>query len=154
MLQRPIRTLIENRRGLAAPPQTTVFHATRMMQELGEGAVMVVDAGRLAGIFTERDVLYRVVAEGRDPKITLLSQVMSTNPQTIHPDNPIGNALRMMLKGGFRNVPVVEYDQPLGIVSIRDALSDEFCDFASERAGFPISTELFGLSGFRTSSGH
>jgi len=93
------------------------------------GAILVVDDGRLVGIFTERDGLYRVIAEPRDVRKTLLSEVMTPNPQSVHPDDPFPRALHMMHAGGFRHVPVVENGAAIGMVSARDALGPELEDF-------------------------
>ena len=82
-------------------------------------------ARALVGIFTERDALFRVLAEGRNPQTTKLADVMTSQPQTIHPDEPFLHALRVMHKGRFRHLPVVEFDRPLGMVSVRDALDDD-----------------------------
>ena len=96
-----------------------------MMKQHNIGALLVVDGTRLFGIFTERDALFRVLAEGRDPHTTRLGEVMTSQPQTIHPDEPFLNALRIMHKGRFRHLPVVEFERPLGMVSVRDALDDD-----------------------------
>ena len=94
---------------------------------------MVVDAaGRLAGIFTERDALYRVMAKGRDAKVVTLAQVMTPHPQTIEADKPVGLALLMMYDGGFRHVPVVSHGKPVGMISARDALGPELQEFELE----------------------
>jgi CBS domain-containing protein len=94
--------------------------------------VLVVEASRLSGIFTERDALFRVIAAGRDPATTVLADVMTPQPQTIHPDEPFVNALRVMHKRGFRHLPVVEYGRPLGVVSARDALDDDLYELRVE----------------------
>jgi len=88
----------------------------------------VLEGTRLAGIFTERDALFRVLAVARDPQATPVSLVMTRDPQTIHPDKPFDEALRMMHEGRFRNVPVVEDGRPLGMVSVRDALDPELAE--------------------------
>ena len=95
------------------------------MKQHNIGALLVVDGSKLCGIFTERDALFRVLAEGRDPAATRLNDVMTRQPQTIHPDEPFVNALRVMHKGRFRHLPVVEFDRPLGMVSVRDALDGD-----------------------------
>jgi len=87
-----------------------------------------VDGSRLIGIFTERDALYRVIAAGRDPAETRLADVMTPQPQTMHPDEPFVKALGIMHQHGFRHLPVVEHGRPLGVVSARDALDDDFYD--------------------------
>ena len=133
MPQRPIRSVIAKQKVLTATAEITVTAAARLMKKKSVGAVMVVkDNGRLAGIFTERDALFRVLAEGRDPKTTRLSDVMTAQPQTITPEKPFGHALLMMYESGFRHVPVVEDGKPVGMVSARDVLGPELQEFESE----------------------
>ena len=132
MPYRPIREIIANQRILTSPAKTTVSEAAQLMKQSKVGAVMVVEDGRLVGVFTERDALFRVIAEGRDAQTTRLAEVMTPNPQTINPDKPFGHALHLMYEGGFRHVPVVEAGQPIGMVSARDALGPELEEFVSE----------------------
>jgi CBS domain-containing protein len=133
MPQRPIRSIIAKQKILTASSEITVSEAARLMKKKALGSVMVVkDDGRLVGIFTERDALFRVLAEGRDPKATTLADVMTPHPQTIAPDKPFGHALLMMYDGGYRHVPVVEHGKPVGMVSARDALGPELQEFESE----------------------
>ena len=133
MPQRPIRSVIAKQKVLTATAEITVTDAARLMKKKSVGAVMVVKGnGRLAGIFTERDALFRVLAEGRDPKTTRLSDVMTAQPQTISPEKPFGHALLMMYESGFRHVPVVEDGKPVGMVSARDVLGPELQEFESE----------------------
>jgi CBS domain-containing protein len=132
MPHRTVRSIIENQNLLTASPETTVSDAAGLMKRSKVGAIMVVARGRVAGIFTERDALFRVIAEGRDPQATHLADVMTRDPQTIDPDKPLGHALHMMFEGRFRHVPVVENGSPLGIVSARDALGPELLEFEAE----------------------
>ena len=132
MPQRPIRKLIASQNPVIAEADMTVTEAARRMKERRVGALLVMREGRLTGIFTERDALFRVIAEGRDPATTRLVEVMSANPRTISPDRPFGHALHMMHEGGFRHVPVVEEGKPVGVVSARDALGPELEAFVSE----------------------
>lgn len=132
MPQRSIRHIIANQHILTAPANTTVLEAAQLMKRSKFGALLVIDNGRLVGIFTERDALFRVVAERRDPDTTTLAEVMTSHPQTINPDRPFGHALHMMYEGGFRHVPVIERGRPVGMVSARDALGPELGEFASE----------------------
>jgi signal-transduction protein with cAMP-binding, CBS, and nucleotidyltransferase domain len=133
MPQRPIRSVIAKQKVLTATAEITVTDAARLMKKKSVGAVMVVkDNGRLAGIFTERDAVFRVLAEGRDPKTTRLSEVMTAQPQTITAEKPFGHALLMMYESGFRHVPVVEDGKPVGMVSARDVLGPELQEFESE----------------------
>ena len=123
---RSLRSVVAGKKPpLMIPATTTVTEAARRMREGNTGAAMVLEGPRLAGIFTERDALFRVLAVARDPNETPVAAVMTRDPQTIHPDKPFDEALRMMHEGRFRNVPVVEDGRPLGMVSVRDALDPE-----------------------------
>jgi len=128
-MQRTIRSIVEGQNIVAAPTRTCVSEAARSMRQNNVGAILVVDDERLVGIFTERDSLYRVVAENRDARRTPLVEVMTPAPQTVHPDDPFVRALHLMHAGGFRHVPVVEDGKLLGMVSARDALGPELEDF-------------------------
>ena len=132
MPQRPIREIIENQEPITAPADITVAEAAQLMKEHRVGAILVVQGSKLQGIFTERDALFRVMAAGRDPKATKLSEVMTPNPRTIGPDRPFGHALHLMYEGEFRHVPVVENGRPLGMVSARDALGPDLQQFISD----------------------
>ena len=133
MPQRPIRNLIARQKILTAGKETTVGEAARLMKKMKLGAVMVVEKEKLIGIFTERDAVFRVLAENRDPKTTRLAEVMTAKPQTITPDRPFGHALHLMYESGFRHVPVVEHGRPVGMVSGRDVLGPELQEFEAER---------------------
>ncbi len=132
MPQRAIRAIIGDQNPVTTSSDITVAAAARLMKQNRIGALLVVDGGRLAGIFTERDALFRVVAEGRDPAATRISEVMTRNPRTIEPDRPFGHALHLMYEGGFRHVPVVEDTRPIGMVSTRDALGPDLQQFIAD----------------------
>jgi CBS domain-containing protein len=131
-MERAVRAIIEDQRPVTAAADMTVASASRLMKQRRVGAILVLDKGRLAGIFTERDALFRVIAEGRSPDATTLAEVMTPNPRTIAPDRPFGHALHLMYEGEFRHVPVVENDRPIGIVSARDALGPDLQQFISD----------------------
>ena len=131
MSQRTIRTIIDQQDLVTASAKTTISEAARLMKQHHVGAIMVVEDGNLVGIFTERDGLFRVLAEGRDGQTTL-DDVMTRNPMTIHPDRSFAEALQMMYGGSFRHVPVVEDGRPIGMVSARDALGPELEAFVYE----------------------
>ncbi len=122
---RPIRSMIEGQVPQTAAGTAAVSEVARTMRDRNIGALMIVDGSRLTGVFTERDALFRVLAPGRDPATTPVGAVMTPSPQTIHPDKPFVEAVRMMLEGGYRHVPVVEDGRVLGMVSVRDALDPE-----------------------------
>jgi CBS domain-containing protein len=132
MLSEPIRKIMERKKVLTAPPDTSVTAAAKLMAKKKVSAVMVVKDDRLQGIFTERDAVFRVIALGRDPGTTLLADVMTRSPMTLGPDESFGYALLIMHEHGFRHVPVIENGQPIGIVSARNALDPELEEFESE----------------------
>jgi CBS domain-containing protein len=96
------------------------------------GAILVIDARRLVGILSERDIVFRVVAAGLDIRTTRIDEVMTRDPQTVHPDLPFGSALVVMHEGGFRHLPVVEDGRAVGMVSSRMALDPDLEEFAAE----------------------
>jgi CBS domain-containing protein len=132
MFNQSIRDLMEQKKFLTAPPDTTVSDAARLMADRNVGAVMVVENQRLVGIFTERDAVFRVIATRRDAETTRLSAVMTPEPKTLDPDKTYGHALVLMQENGFRHVPIVEDGQPVGIVSSRNALDPDLEEFTSE----------------------
>src|SRR3954447_1209270 len=103
MVDRSIRTLIADKVTITCPETMTVGDAARVMKQHRLGAIMVVEKERLIGIFTERDALFRVLAEGRDES-TPVREVMTRNPLSIAPDKPFAEALQIMHTGRFRHV--------------------------------------------------
>ena len=129
MQQRTVRDIIQGQELLTTQASTTVKRAARLMRERGVGAILILEDLTLAGIFTERDALYRVVAGGLDPATTSIGEVMTPNPTVIHPDSPFDQALELMHVGRFRHVPVVDCGRPIGMVSSRDAMGPELEQF-------------------------
>jgi CBS domain-containing protein len=144
MSHRPIRSIIQNRPVLTAESAMTVCDAARLMEQHKTGALLVCEEGRLVGVFTERDALFRVIGAKLDPKTTQLVDVMTCDPQTIAPDKPLGHALHMMYEGGFRNVPVIEDGRLVGLVSARDALGPELKTFVEEMDEREHIAEILG----------
>ena len=132
MLGLPIKSVLEPRKLVVAAPHTTVAEAANLMKKGNVGAVLVVDEGRLVGIFTERDALFRVVAPGLEPSKTKLCDVMTRDPNTVSPDETFGYALLLMHEKGFSHTPVVEIGRPVGVVSARHALDPDLEEFAAE----------------------
>lgn len=132
MPNRAIKQLIRNQQILTATATMSVSDAATAMRSARVGAIMVLKGGKLAGIFTERDALYRVLAEGRDPTKTKIGEVMTADPTTVAPELPFGHALHLMYERGFRHVPVVDNGVPVGMVSARDALGPELDQFEAE----------------------
>ena len=115
-------------------PSATVYEAACLMKARKCGSVLVTSEHRLIGIFTERDVVNRVVADKLDPLATPLAQVMTANPDTVRPDTLAVEALRMMEDGGYRHLPVVQRGRILGVVSRRDFYGEEKAELEKERA--------------------
>jgi CBS domain-containing protein len=131
-MERTIRDIIKQQHPVTAPASMSVRQAATVMKQKRIGAMMVVEAGMLVGIFTERDALNGVVAEGRDPQTTTLGDVMTHNPQTVSPDASFTAAMELMHEGRFRHVPVVEGGVPVGMISVRDAMGAELESFVYE----------------------
>jgi len=132
VFDQPIKNLMERKKFLTASPETTVSNAAKSMASKNVGAVLVVQDERLVGIFSERDVVFRVIAKGLDAKTTLLSEVMTADPKTLEPGKSYGHALLLMQENGFRHVPVVEDGKPIGIISSRNAMDPDLEEFVFE----------------------
>lgn len=124
-MRRTISDVIRDRDLIELPADASVRAAARLMRDHAVGSVLITADGRLEGIFTERDLLCRVVAEGRDPDRTRLAEVMTAGPDTIAPDRPAIEGLRRMNDGGYRHLPVVAGGRVVGVVSRRDFYGDE-----------------------------
>ena len=132
MYEMVIRSVMR-RRGLAkAPPEATVRKAAKLMERRNTGAVLVIDGDRLVGIFTERDVVFRVTARDLDARTTRLGDVMTPNPRIIGPAQTFGHALALMHEHRIRHLPVVEDGKVVGIVSARSALDPDLEQFRAE----------------------
>jgi CBS domain-containing protein len=122
VLKEPIRRL-EPRAPVSLSPDATVADAVSAMNEHRIGCVLVVIGERLAGIFTERDIVRRICAGGEALDTLRLGDFMTSTPDTLEPDDPIAFALNRMSVGGYRHVPLVDpLDRPVGIVSVRDVV--------------------------------
>lgn len=115
------------------PPSATVHDAAVTMRDQRRCAVLVMTGGRLEGIFTEQDVVRRVVAERRDPATVALAEVMTRHPDTIEADAPAIKALQMMEEGRYRHLPVVHQGQVIGLVSRLDFLGEEKAALETQR---------------------
>jgi len=121
MTNRHMYEIVKDQKPLTLPASATVQHACQCMRDRRVGAVLVTDdAQRLLGIFTGRDAVARVLADGRDAARTTLADVMTCNPNTMPPGRTAIEALRLMRDGGFRHVAVIEGGKIVGIVSQGD----------------------------------
>ena len=115
---RNMSDIVRNQDPVALPPSATVREACRYMRDRRVGAVLVTEGdNRLLGIFTGRDAVHRVLAEGKSAVRTKLADVMTREPHTMPPGKTAIEALRLMEDGRYRHVPVVDGGRAVGIVS-------------------------------------
>ena len=117
-----LRDLVKDRRFYSVDATRTVLEAARYMMEHNVGAVPVLRNGDLVGILSERDIMNRVVAVGRTPGTTAVSEVMTANPRAVAADESIEECLFIMREFGFRHLPIVDGKELKGLVSLRDVL--------------------------------
>jgi CBS domain-containing protein len=111
--------LMNKGRPLSVAPSTTVAEAATMMGERRVGSALVMEGDALLGIFTERDIV-KALGAHFDAAKHQVSEWMTSNPTTVPPDAPARDALKTMLDGGFRHLPVLDEEKVIGIVSMRD----------------------------------
>jgi CBS domain-containing protein len=119
---RQIGEIIEGHPLFHVPSTASVRDVARTMSERNIGAIAVLDSGRLVGIFSERDVLTRIVAEGRNPDDTRVDSVMTKDIIVAAPADDINEALQKMHERNCRHLPVVQGGNLVGMISIRDLL--------------------------------
>jgi CBS domain-containing protein len=113
------------------PESTTVREAAETMRANDIGDVVIVDDnGAISGILTDRDIVVRVVAEGRDPRVTRIGDIGSRELTAASPDDPVDRAVQLMRERAIRRLPVVDKGKPVGIVSIGDLALDRDPDSA------------------------
>jgi CBS domain-containing protein len=132
---RKMSDLTRNQKPLVLPLHTTVREAAEHMRDRRVGAVLVVDdAARLMGIFTARDAVCRVLAQGKSPSETTLVEVMTADPDTIPSEHAAIEALRLMQDSHYRHLPIVNDGTVVGIVSRGDFRGSEL-DRLDEETG-------------------
>ena len=123
---RHLSEIARHQKPLTLRPSASVKHACELMRDQRVGAVLVIDAeNHLVGIFTGRDAVGRVLAEGRSATQTTLAEVMTPNPSTLPPGKTAIEALRLMQDCGCRHVPVVEGGKVAGVLSKGDFRGQE-----------------------------
>jgi len=120
---RSVRAIVEAQETVTVGPRWTVLDAARVMARLQIGAVPVVDEGGLTGIFTERDVLARVIAASLDPAATSVADVMSTDLVTAEITEAYDLCLQRMQQAHVRHLIVVDRGRLAGVLSLRDLLA-------------------------------
>lgn len=108
----------------------TIADAARTMREEGIGDVLVMRDGEVCGIVTDRDIVIRAIAAGKDPSSTQLKEVCSQKLVTVSPKDDVAEAIKMMRGKAIRRVPVVDKGKPVGIVSIGDLAEERDPDSA------------------------
>ncbi len=114
--------LVKHQKIQSMQADQSALEAARFMTEHNIGAVPVMRGGELAGIFSERDLMRRVVAQGRSPGLTKLSEVMTSNPRVVNAEESVENCAFLMREHGFRHLPIVQGKQLRGLISMRDIL--------------------------------
>src|SRR3972149_4894991 len=127
-----LRALSKARELYHVTPSLAVADAARYMSERNVGAVCVLEQNRLVGIFSERDLMKRVIAVNRDPGSTRVSEVMTAKPVVGDVQESPERCLQTMKQAGIRHLPVVEGDKLIGLVSLRDLLQGDLDEKGAE----------------------
>ncbi|MFN0206699.1 MAG: CBS domain-containing protein [Planctomycetota bacterium] len=121
---RTVRHFVSGRELNRIYPHVTVMDAVHFLVNHNTGTCAVFEGPRLVGVFSERDLLQRVVARGKDPAKTLVSEVMTKNPVSVFADQDVDACLLKMTQARCRHLPVFDGDRYLGMVSMRDLMMD------------------------------
>ncbi len=132
MPERPVREILSRDTLVAGPPEMTVRDAAKRMAEHVCGSILVLDGETLVGIFTERDLLVRVIAGDRDPDRTTLAEVMTRRPDTIEAGAPVKEAIRRMDEFCYKHLPVVEAGRVIGVIAVEDIPIAELVGMSDE----------------------
>jgi CBS domain-containing protein len=132
----------------AVPPSATVMDAVRKMRDANVGAVVVLDGGELQGMFSERDVLLRIVLEKRDPETTVVKDVMTTKVVAIRKDTKTEEAVNLMWERHIRHLPVIREDGKVeGIVEIRNLFHERIEDMSQQLDSLESYISTDGIGG-------
>ena len=112
--------MISNQKLQTLDPDASVKAAASLMGSNRISAILVLKNDRLIGIVTERDMTAKVLANGLDPEATKISEVMTSNPDCLSPSDSPNSALQIMSERGYRHLPVLDGEEAVGMVSIRD----------------------------------
>lgn len=127
---RPVLELLKKRdpTNWSLTPQQSVFDALQILSDHNVGALMVLDNGRLAGVFSERDYTRKIALAGKSSKDTLVKDIMTANVITVSPQVRTRDCLALMSQKKIRHLPVVDGDKVMGMISIRDLMNDIIAD--------------------------
>lgn len=127
---RPVLELLKKRDPVnwSLSPQQSVFDALQILSDHNVGALMVLDNGKLAGVFSERDYSRKIALAGKSSKDTLVKDIMTASVVTVSPQVRTRDCLALMGQKKIRHLPVVDGDKVLGMISIRDLMNDIIAD--------------------------
>jgi CBS domain-containing protein len=120
-----VADLVKERRALSVRSDQSVLEAARLMTEFNIGAVPVMRDDEVAGIFSERDLMTRVVAAGRSPAITKVAEAMTARPVVLSPEDSVDQAMFVMQEHGFRHLIVCDGKVLKGVISLRDVMRSQ-----------------------------
>jgi CBS domain-containing protein len=117
-----VRNLLEKKGNAvySISPDSSVYDALEELEEKNLGGLVVVENGKLIGVFTERDYARKVILKGRSSKETIVRDIMSSRPIFVNPDNTIDDCMQLMSDKHIRHLPVLENDELIGVISISD----------------------------------
>lgn len=130
-----ISSIIRPYRLVTAPPTATAMEVAQLMARAHVGAIPIVEGGRIVGIFSERDLMTRVIVAGGDPSATRVCDAMTRDVITAEPQDSRSECLEKMQREGFRHLPVLEEGRLLAMLSMRDLLRDEIAEQGEEIRG-------------------
>jgi CBS domain-containing protein len=142
MLNDTVSKVLQSKPGpkiVTVAPDASVTYAVCLMNHHGIGAVLVMQDGQLTGIFSERDVLRRVIEPGLDPSITRVGEVQTARPRTIAVNERAARALDLMVEGRFRHLPVTDGDRVTGALSLSDLTRWLLGNLAAHDEGAPAA---------------
>lgn len=144
MMHRNVGDLVNNRRVVSLPADASVREAAAHMKASHVASVVVTEASdeHLEGIFTERDLAERVVADGLDPEKTRLADVMTPCPITVGLETSVRDALRQMFGNNLRHLPIMHDGKVVGVISMRDFMGDELAVLDREKEIMESLTEV------------
>ncbi|MEO5733717.1 MAG: CBS domain-containing protein [Rubrivivax sp.] len=127
---KPVSELLKKRDGTLwhVRPDDTVYGALELLAQYEAGALMVMDGGRLVGVFSERDYTRKVALQGRNSKETRVADIMTSRVLMVSPDTGTKDCMALMSSKKIRHLPVVDGDTVMGMISIRDILDDIIAD--------------------------
>lgn len=127
---KPVLDLLKKRNSTIyqLAPSITVFEALQLLAQYEVGAMLVMDQGKLVGVVSERDYTRKVALQGRNSKTTLVADIMTRDLITVTPQTRTRDCMTLMSQKRVRHLPVVDGDQVLGMISIRDIMDDIIAD--------------------------